>query len=107
MYSMSTRASMTRAQVTKVAEEDVLQMAAQLEQWGTRLDELAAKVGAPGAESRSDDQQDIDDLKTKYGVARAKLDEFKTAGSAKWGIFKPGIERAWNDLEGAFEKWAN
>jgi hypothetical protein len=28
-------------------------------------------------------------------------------GGAKWGMFKSGIERAWNDLEGAFEKWAN
>jgi hypothetical protein len=98
---------MIRAQVARIAEEDVVQMAAQLEQWGARLDELVAKVVAAGVESKSEDRQGIDDLKTKYEVARAGFDEFKTAGSAKWGLFKSGVERAWKDLEGAFEKLTN
>jgi len=107
MYSMSTRASMTRAQVARLAEGDFLQMATQLEHWAAKLEELVAKVVAAGAESRSDEQQGIDDLKTKYEIARATFAELKTAGGAKWGLFKASIERAWNDLEGAFEKWAS
>ena len=90
-----------------MAEEDVLQMAAQLGHWGAKLDKLVAKVVGTGAESRSEDHQGIGDLKTKYELVRARFDELKTADSASWGIFKSGIERAWNDLEGDFEKWAN
>jgi len=105
--SMSARASTIRAQVTRIADEDVRQMATQLEHWGARLDEFVAKIVAPGVDARIDLRADIDDLKTKYEIAHARFDELKTAGSAKWGMFKPSIERAWNDLEGAFEKWAN
>jgi DNA repair exonuclease SbcCD ATPase subunit len=106
MPSMSARASTTRAQVARIADEDVRQMAAQLEHWGTQLDELVAKTGAPGVDARIDFHEGIDDLKTKYAIARARLDELKTAG-AKWEMLKSSIERAWNDLEGAFENWAN
>ena len=104
--SMSARASTTRAQVARIAGEDVRQMAAQLEHWGTQLDELVAKTVALRRDARVDLHEGIDDLKTKYEIARARFDELKTAGSAKWGMLKSGIERAWNDLEGAFEKWA-
>jgi hypothetical protein len=105
--SMSARASTTRAHIARIADEDVRQMAAQLEHWGTQLDELVAKTGAPGVDARIDLHEGIDDLKTKYVIARARLDELKAAGSAKWETLKSSIERAWNDLEGAFEKWAN
>jgi hypothetical protein len=107
MPSMSTRASITRAQVRKVAEEDVLAMATQLKQWGAKLDELAAKVVAAGANARIGYREGIDELKAKYEVARARFSEFKSAGSAKWRLFKSSIERAWNDFETAFEKLAN
>ena len=89
-----------------MAEANVEYMATQLEQWGTKLDALVARVVAPGVASRIDDHEGIDDLKTKYEVARGRFDEFETAGSAKWGIFKSGIERAWNDFEIAFKKLA-
>ena len=107
LRSMSARASTIRAQVARIADEDVQQMAAQLEHWGTQLDELVAKTVAPGVDARIDLHAGIDDLKTKYEIARARFDELKTAGSAKWGMFKSSIERAWNDLEGAFEKRAS
>ena len=104
MPSMSRRASMTRAQVTEVAEEDVLQMTAELEQWCARLDALAAQLVAS---TRIDDHANLRALRAKYAIARARFDEFRIAGSAQWGLFKSSIERAWNDLEGAFAQWAN
>jgi hypothetical protein len=105
--SMSTRASVTRAEVARMGEEDVVLMATQLEQWGTKLDELIAQNLALGMDARIDERPGIDELKTKYEVARTRFDEFKTAGSARWGTFKPTIELAWNELEDAFERWAN
>jgi hypothetical protein len=36
-----------------------------------------------------------------------RLDAFKTAGSAKWRLFKSRIEGAWNDCELAFEESTN
>jgi hypothetical protein len=107
MSSMSARASTTRAHIARIADQDVRQMAAQLEHWGTQLDELVARTGAHGVEARRSAHASIDALKTKYATAHARLDELKTAGSAKWEMLKASIERAWNDLEGAFEKWPN
>jgi hypothetical protein len=88
-------------------EANIVQMAARLKQWGTKLDDLIAKVAASGADAGIDSRRGIDDLKTKYQVARARFDELKTAGSAQWRIFEPGIERAGNDFETAFEKLQN
>ena len=107
MPSMATRASVTRAEVARMAEDDVLQMTTQLAHWGTKLDELVAESGGDGQDASTGEPQGIDDLKTKYEVARARFNDFKRAGSSRWEIFKAGIERAWNELEGAFEKWAS
>ena len=76
-------------------EANIDKMEAQLKQWAVLIDSLAAK-----AEYRLS----IDDLKAKRAVAQAKVDEFKAAGIEKWEGFKAGIERAWSDLEIAFNE---
>jgi hypothetical protein len=82
MPSMSARASTTRAQVARIAEEDIRQMAAELERWGTQVDELVATTVAPGVGARIDFHEGVDDVRTKdvrtkYEIARARFDELK------------------------------
>ena len=106
--SMSTRANMVREQITEIAEAHIRKMETQLQRWGANLDELVAKAETAGsAEVEVDYRKGIDDLKSKYQVAQAKFAEFKTAGSSTWGAFKSGVDRAWNDLEGAFRRLTN
>ena len=88
----------------KMVEAKVGKMEAELRQWGAKLDRLVTKAEAAGTEVKIDYRRGVDDLKSKYKVAQAKFDKFKAAGGAKWGIFKTGIESAWNDLETAFKK---
>ena len=102
--SMSTRARMVREQVTEIAEAHVGKMETQLRQWAANLDDIVAKAEVAGSEVRIDHRKGIDDLKSKYQTAQAKFAEFKTAGSSKWGTFKFSVDRAWNDLEGAFAR---
>ena len=85
-------------------EANVDKMEAQLKQWAARIDGLAAKAEKAGAQAKIEVRLSIDDLKAKRAVAQAKLDEFKTAGSEKWDGFKAGIERAWGEIETAFNE---
>jgi TolA-binding protein len=82
-------------------------MESQIKQWGIKIDELAAKADAAGAEAKSDYHKRIRDMKTKHQAAQAKLDEVKAAGSEKWETIKGGIESAWNELEASFKKLLN
>lgn len=76
----------------------------QIERWSAKLDELVAKVGAAGQDAKLEARAQLDELKSKLAVARAKLDEAKAAGDDKWDAFKEGVESSWNELESAFKK---
>ena len=77
---------------------------AQLKRWGARLDQIVAKAEKVGVEVNAAKRQRVDEVRTKYQTAQAKMDEYKAAGCEKWDQFKPGVEAAWKDLEAAFKK---
>jgi hypothetical protein len=79
-------------------------MEAQLRNWGVKIDKVMARAEAAGIGVKVEYRKGVDDLKAKYKVAQSRFDECKAAGSAKWGIFKTGLESAWNDLETAFKE---
>jgi len=88
----------------QIVETNAGKMETQLRNWGVKLDKVMAKAEAAGTGAKIDYRKGVDDLKAKYKVAQSKFDECRAAGSAKWGIFKTGLETAWNDLESAFKK---
>jgi hypothetical protein len=53
-------------------------------------------------------EANVEKMETELKQWGAKLDKLvakvEAAGSAKWGIFKTGVETAWNDLETSFKK---
>jgi hypothetical protein len=87
-----------------IAEAHVGRLQTQLQQWGKKLDDLAAQVATDGWRGNLDYHKDIDELNAKYHTAQTRFVEFKTAGSAKWWGFKASVDHAWNDVEGAFAK---
>jgi hypothetical protein len=101
--SMSIRANQVKESIMEIIEANVGKMEAELKQWGAKLDKLVAKVEAAGSEAKVDYRKGVEDLKTKYRLTQSKFAEFKTAGGAKWEIFKSGVESAWNDLEASFK----
>jgi hypothetical protein len=90
--------------IMQMVEANTGKMEAQLRNWGVKLDKVMARAEAAGTGVKIEYRKGVDDLKAKYKVAQSKFDECKAAGSAKWGIFKTGLEAAWNDLESAFRK---
>jgi len=91
----------------KVDPANVGKMETQLQQWGAKLDELAAQVEETGTEAKLDYRERIDALKAKHRLARSQLDELRATGSDKWETLKTGMEGAWNELEVAFRKLTN
>ncbi|HEY3493933.1 MAG TPA: hypothetical protein VGK73_04575 [Polyangiaceae bacterium] len=86
-------------------ELHVAKMETQLSQWGEKLDQLVAKADVAAVEATLDYHKRVDELKGKYQLARAKLDELKTAESSeKWEIIQAGVESTWNELELALTK---
>jgi hypothetical protein len=90
--------------IMQMVEANAGKMEAQLRNWGVKLDKVWARAEAAGTGVKIEYRKGVDDLKAKYEVAHSKFDECKAAGSAKWGIFKTGLETAWSDLETAFKK---
>ena len=79
-------------------------MEMQLQQWGAKLDALAAKADIASADAKADYHKRIDELKVKRDVAKVKLDELKASTSDNWDTLKGGAESAWKDLETAFKR---
>jgi uncharacterized coiled-coil DUF342 family protein len=82
-------------------------METQLKELGGKLDALVAKAEKANAAAKVDYRKGVDDVRAKFRVAHAKLDELKQGGSDKWETLKVGVETAWADLEVAFKKLAN
>jgi hypothetical protein len=102
--SISLRASLVRERIEAMGEVNAGRMETQLAQWGARLDELVAKTGETAAGANSDFRKKVDALRGQCQAAKVQLDEFRSAGGAKWGIFKTGIESAWSEIETTFAK---
>ena len=85
-------------------QESIGKREAQLRHWGARLDQIVAKAEKVGIEVNAAKRQRVDEARTKYQAAQAKLNEYKAAGSEKWETFMTGLETAWSDLETAFKK---
>jgi hypothetical protein len=82
-------------------------MEKQLQHWGAKLDELVANAKEADKEADIDYHHRVDELKAKYHVAQAKLEELRDVGGDKWDTIKTGFESAWYELEVAFKKLSN
>ena len=90
----------------ETADLDLGKMAAELRQWGARLDNLLAMADVVGTAAGIDRRERLDDLKKKYRAAEAKLAALKAAGNGKREIIKGGVENAWSELATAFTRLA-
>jgi phage shock protein A len=70
---------------------------AQLKEWSARLGDLRVKAEKASEGMRQELAKDL-------AEARKKLDELKSASEEKWGHLRSGVETAWRDLAGAFDR---
>ena len=75
-------------------------METQLNELGTRINQLLEKVGT-GVD------RELDALRPKLKAMGEKLDELKHTSTEAWGDLKPGLEKAWAELQKSFNQAAS
>jgi uncharacterized coiled-coil DUF342 family protein len=85
----------------KSREEHIDNLAAQLKEWSTKIDELESKARATKADVKTSYENQIALLKDKRDAAMQKLLELKGASNDAWDTLKAGAETAWADLKKA------
>lgn len=100
--SMSMRVGVVRDEIKRMSDLYVGRIEVQLVQWGKDLDDLGTHPGAGSSAARVVVSSSVADLRARYGIARTNLATWKALGGVKWGTHGLYVERAWNDLEGAF-----
>jgi hypothetical protein len=82
-------------------DKNLSKLEAQLQLWSTKLEEAVTRTGQ---RAQVESKKQLEELRSRLGVARAKLDEAKAAGSEKWDTLKEGVEHLWEELESTFKK---
>ena len=77
---------------------------AQLKELNAKVEELRAKGQSASVDAKAKLKEQLDDLATKRAAAEKKLKELQTAGNEKFQVLKQGVDQAWHDLRGAFDK---
>jgi hypothetical protein len=77
---------------------------AQLDEWNTDIDKLAAKAALAEAKARIEYQNQLDDLRAKRDDVRDKLLAVQQAGEGAWEDLKEGLENSWEILKMSFNK---
>jgi hypothetical protein len=80
-------------------------MAAQLEQWGARVDALEARAGKVDAAARSALNEQASELAKLQDVARQHFEELKSASADMWQDARNSVEVKWSQLSIAMEKF--
>lgn len=75
-----------------------------LESLDEEIDRIAAKAEKAEADVRVRYDEEIDVLRMKQEVVRAKIRRVREAGGASWGELKGGVLEATDELKKAIEK---
>jgi hypothetical protein len=74
-------------------------MEAQLSELGAQMRDLLDKVGTAA-------DKELEALRPKLKAVGEKLDELKHTSTEAWGDLKPGLEKAWSELQKSFNQAA-
>jgi hypothetical protein len=80
---------------------------AQLKEWSAEIALLNAKADKARARAKIEYYKIIESLQGKQDVARAKLQELKTAGDDAWEDIRTSAENVWADVKSAFQSAAS
>ena len=75
-------------------------METRLRDLGAKIDDLLSKAEV----AKEKAQVKADELRAKQEAAMSKLKEMKDCGGEAWREFKPGLDRAWEDLRQAWDE---
>lgn len=87
---------------TKQAYQDKLK--AQLDKLDAKIDEMKAKAAQAKAESQIQYNEQLVTISAKRDDVGQKLQKLQASSSEAWEDLKNGIDRAWIELQTAFDK---
>jgi hypothetical protein len=99
-YSRSESNMNSLTPITPVEREAKGSMESRLRSLGARIDELM--VRAEAAKARAGEKAAV--LRDKQQGAMTRFNEMKSHSGEAWDEFKPGLDRAWEDLKKAWEE---
>jgi len=82
-------------------EDYIDKMAAQLKEWGAKIDMLKAKAEKEKAEVKIKLHEEVETLNQKKQNVHNKLLEIKESTEEAWGKLAEGVDKAWSDLKEA------
>jgi hypothetical protein len=97
--SMSDRAQMASAEISKLDAASLSQLQMRLTCWGGLLETLEADVPAPGGSRPSRDEEILHELKEMYRAACLRFDELQGGDAMALKSFTLGLESAWSCFE--------
>ena len=68
------------------------------------IDKVKAKAKGASADAKIEASKAVDELESKYQVAKKKLDLLVDAGEDAWEDIAKGFDNAWDDVSGAVKK---
>jgi hypothetical protein len=86
--------------ITPIEREAKGSMESRLRSLGARIDDLMAR--AEVAKERAGEKAAV--LRDKQEHAMTRLSEMKSCSGEAWHEFKPGLDRAWEDLKKAWQE---
>jgi outer membrane murein-binding lipoprotein Lpp len=74
-------------------------MAAQLKEWGAKIDLLEAKAGNMAADVKVKHAEQLHELRAKQRAVSDKMKEMEKAGGEAWEQVKKTADKLWDDLK--------
>lgn len=74
-------------------------MAAQLKEWGAKIDLLEAKAGNVTADLKIKHAEKLHELRAKQRAVSDKMHEMEKAGGEAWEQVKKTADKLWDDLK--------
>jgi hypothetical protein len=79
-------------------------MKAELESWGTRLDEAKLKTSLAKLEMRAKREELLHEFHRAHSKARTRLDELRASAGKEWDASVEALEAGWEALHGTYKR---
>ncbi len=76
---------------------------AQLDEWQAEIDKLRAKARKAAAESREQDEEQLEELVQLHEDASTHLESMAEASGDEWERLKEGLNERWRKAQAAIE----
>lgn len=94
----------TQAFVAQQKEAYEKKIEAELDEFGSRIEELKARAQDAGTETEKEVNNAIEELRSKKKTIRNNLEQLKDQSAEAWKEMKEGVDAALEDLERSYER---